>query len=484
MGIAEIINFAKPITDSWLVDIVLWLVTICGSVWLGVILFTLLLKLVTLPFDFVSRAKMRKNSLLMEEMRPELEKLQKQYANNKQLYNQKMMALYKRNGYSMWGACLPTIFTLVIFIIAINAFTNYSNFQNRQYFYEMSLSYNSVVYDGFEADDDYIVQNADGSLTFDNKKLFNDEDGVITSNDVTINVTKGVNAQDKKVMRVDTNGYSQYEIIYTENTEDVTNPQFNQISYNIFTDRLESAFGDAWLTFKNASTETDVNKIASKFILDLQQTKSANTFRSVNEKFLWVKNIWVTDSPMKHPIETDWSTFKQTYGYVDVSYDKVTSADYANLIAKLDVEKTQPNGYFILVALTALSSLFVQLITSKSQKAQMELQTVDGQGAATNKLMMWLMPIMMAVFAFMYTAAFSIYIVLSSIFSVGTTFLINAIVNKKFKKRQVAATKQVVRGRVYTPPVKEEQPKEKKKKKKDEIPANDFLSGIAGKKKK
>ena len=119
MGIAEIINFTKPITDSWLVDIVLWLVTICGSVWLGVILFTLLLKLVTLPFDFISRAKMRKNSLLMEEMRPELEKLQKQYANNKQLYNQKMMALYKRNGYSMWGACLPTIFTLVIFIIAI-----------------------------------------------------------------------------------------------------------------------------------------------------------------------------------------------------------------------------------------------------------------------------------------------------------------------------------------------------------------------------
>lgn len=29
----------------------------------------------------------------MEEMRPELEKLQKQYANDKQLYQQKMMAL-------------------------------------------------------------------------------------------------------------------------------------------------------------------------------------------------------------------------------------------------------------------------------------------------------------------------------------------------------------------------------------------------------
>ena len=79
---------------------------------------------------------MRKNSLKMEEMRPELEKLQKQYANDKQLYNQKMMALYKKNGYSMMGSCLPTIITLVIFIVAINGFTAYSQYQNRVYFYE------------------------------------------------------------------------------------------------------------------------------------------------------------------------------------------------------------------------------------------------------------------------------------------------------------------------------------------------------------
>ena len=38
--------------------------------------------------------------IIMEEMRPELEKLQKQYANNKELYSQKMMALYKKEGYS------------------------------------------------------------------------------------------------------------------------------------------------------------------------------------------------------------------------------------------------------------------------------------------------------------------------------------------------------------------------------------------------
>ena len=84
-----IINFTKPETGNFLVDIILWLVQISSSVAVGIVLFTLILKLITFPFDYVSRASMRKNSVKMEEMRPELEKLQKQYADNKDLYNQK-----------------------------------------------------------------------------------------------------------------------------------------------------------------------------------------------------------------------------------------------------------------------------------------------------------------------------------------------------------------------------------------------------------
>ena len=115
----NVINFSQPITGSFLVDLILGLVTATGSVAIGTILFTVILKVITLPFDIISRRSMRKNSLLMEQMRPELERLQKQYANNKDLYNQKMMALYKKNGYSMWGSCLPTVLTLIIFITLI-----------------------------------------------------------------------------------------------------------------------------------------------------------------------------------------------------------------------------------------------------------------------------------------------------------------------------------------------------------------------------
>ena len=429
---------------------------------------------------------MRKNSILMEEMRPELEKLQKQYANNKQLYNQKMMALYKKNGYSMWGACLPTIITLVIFIIAISAFTNYSNYQNRKYFYEMSLSYNSVVYDGFEADGTYIIENEDGSLTFKDKELY----AVVSSDSIDFDTPTQVQNKEiwvskHKNTKGELSSYSVYTkdgyVEYFKNTKDGTN--FSQPQYKIIEENLSKNFA-SYASFKNANAGKTADVIAQNFIKELQEQASANTFRQQDKKFLWVKNIWVTDSPTKNPIETDWDTFKKTYEYEDGIFDPVTASEYASLIAKLDVEKTQPNGYLILVALTILTSVLTQWITSKSQKAQMELQTVDGQGAKTNKMMMWMMPIMMAIFAFIYTAAFSLYIVLSSVLSVLTTLLINFIVEKKYKKQVEAlnARKDVVRGRVYTPPKQEEKPKETKKKK-EEIPKNDFLSGLADRKK-
>ena len=496
---AEIIYFVKPETGKWLVDVILWLVSVSGSVWLGVILFTLALKLITLPFDFFSRASMRKNSIKMEEMRPELEKLQKQYANDKALYNQKMMALYKKNGYSMWGSCLPTILTLVIFIVAINAFTSYSNYQNRQYFYEMSQSFNSVVYDAFDEDGTYITKNAEGELVLKDKELFEkaqNGESVISTTDAQGNafdiiVSLDADGSDQNdapdgITVTTTNSYMLYHRLYDGTA-------FRQIDYSIKIDKLQDSglevankSFDEYKTTALASDNTlTEQKIAEKFILEIQQTKSAETFRNVNASFLWVKNIWVTDSPTKHPIETNWDSFKQSYGYEDgTGFKKVDANDYANLIAKLDKEKTQPNGYFILVALTVITTLLSQIVMSKSQKAQMELQTVDGQGAQTNKIMMWMMPIMMAIFSFMYTAAFALYIVLSSVFSLLTTFLINYVVGKRYKKEmaEVQEKNKVIRGRVYTPPKEEPKQKQTRKEKKNAIPDNDFLSGKADRK--
>lgn len=472
----SIIDFSAPAIGNIFAKLILWLVTITSSVAAGVILFTLFLKLITLPFDFISRFSMRKNSLKMEQMRPELEKLQQQYANDKNLYNQKMMALYKKNGYSMFGACLPTIITLVIFIIAINGFTNYSQYQNKKYFYDMSVAYNNVLYAGLEIDGEYIYVNDDNAITIDEDKILTADAASLAEKNIILNKT----ATEFTVQTA--NGYVEYKRDLNENGKAVGEKKFTVLNLTSainekYNNGLKNADGDDYAAAKIKNSELT----AEDFLSSVGSYMAAETFRNNGSRFLWVKNIWVTDSPMKHPVESSWDAFKKTHAYNDNDIES-EKGGYTKLIAGLSDEVAAPNGYFILVALTALSSLLMQFVMGKSQKAQMELQTVDGQGAQTQKIMMWMMPIMMAVFAFMYTAAFSIYIILSSIISLLTTLLINLIADKKFKKTEAAAETDVVRGRVYIPPKKEEKP-EKPAKKKDKTLEDGFLSGLADKKK-
>jgi membrane protein insertase Oxa1/YidC/SpoIIIJ len=98
-------------------------------------------------------------------------------------------------------------------------------------------------------------------------------------------------------------------------------------------------------------------------------------------------------------------------------------------------------------------------------------------------MMTWMMPIMMAIFSFMYTSAFSIYIIINTGLSILTTIIINKLVERKFSKEN--PVKQVVRGRVY---VQNEQTEAKTKKDKKEVKkeekidknsGKDFLTGLA-----
>ena len=104
-------------------------------------------------------------------MRPQLEKLQKQYQNDQQTYNMKMMELYKKNGYSMFGACLPSIITLVFFIIVLNAFNAYSIHQNVTYLYNMNTAFNSVVDDGLLDVEGYI-RHENGKVIIDDAAIY------------------------------------------------------------------------------------------------------------------------------------------------------------------------------------------------------------------------------------------------------------------------------------------------------------------------
>lgn len=471
----NIINFYLPELTG-LAKTIGWFITLSSSIAVGVILFTLILKLITFPFDLYSRISTRKNSLKMEKMRPELEKLQTQYANDKAMYSQKMMSLYKQNGYSMWGACLPSIVTLVIFIVAISAFSNFSAYQNKKYFKDMSIAYNQVIFQEFsQASNEYITIDGE-SFTVNNQKIVENlgevNQEVAVSDQPNLLVTKLETANSFSIRVLDK--AIRCEITY--------GADYATLSRHFYV--IEENLGEDYQAKKQENPELT----ALDYFKDKCREASAQSFRTNKSGFLWVKNIFIPDSPLKKTVYSEWKDFVNEYQYKENNSGAITlpmtAESYKELIYNLQEEQSQANGYFILVGLTILTSLAQQLIVSKSQKAQAELQTVDGKGAEQQKFMNILMPVMMGVFAFMYTAAFSIYIILSSVIGVITTLGINFFVDRKFKMEEKAENSKKIRGRVYQPTTKEVKEPEKKAKKQPKIEEHDFLSGLADKKKK
>jgi membrane protein insertase Oxa1/YidC/SpoIIIJ len=80
----------------------------------------------------------------------------------------------------------------------------------------------------------------------------------------------------------------------------------------------------------------------------------------------------------------------------------------------------------------------------RSQKAQRELQSADQSSQSMQKMMMFLMPVIFCVFAFIYSGAFSLYLITSSLFSLLSTLVVNKVIDERFKKKAEKEQKAVV----------------------------------------
>lgn len=544
---------------AWLLQIIESLINAVVDVGLGIIIFTLILKLITLPLDIFSRASMKKNALKMEMMRDDLEKLQKQYANNKQLYQQKMMALYKKNGYSALMPCLPTIVSLVFFIIVIGAFSSYSRKADFEVFRKMQTAYDQTIvreadngdyfvavnkgseenpeweyyvnvdnavkisslvsyfdltgidytevnakanvnnyvlkanYDstnGYDADfitelrkisgkefNIYFVSEGEGKdtvytgkLNFAHQKiqseLINFAVNDFVKNKLRIDDPENENERNS-LLTADENGkqaliYNEKEDVYTifdinifkeknvKVRDYIENEQFSPLLY-LSLEYPDPADGEEAgsvkkLEIANKVFGSDVvNFIAESYATEniykpaRQAAKeSYKKNRSSSVVFPWVKNLWVVDSPFK-PAIPSYAELKTT---LKISDQQLSQKKYDELTADLKEYKQtgfgKGNGLFILVALSIITMLLSTVIMNKTQKTQMELSSVDGangQAATQQKIMTWIMPIMFGVFAFIYSAGFSIYMVTSSILSTLFTLVINFCVEKAFKNK-------------------------------------------------
>lgn len=403
---------------NWIGVVIQWIIGIAGNVGLGIVLFTLVLKLITLPLDIYSKSSMRKNSLKMEKMRPQLEKLQKQYQNDQQAYNAKMMEMYKKNGYSFLGACLPMIVTLVIFIVVLNAFSSYSRYTNLDIYREMARAYNAgmVQYgpENYKTNENgergegvvtyTCTQNKDGKFDCVRTEFFDDETGLFSVTATQMIVTDAEQSAEQ-MAALDWSG-AQSSAVYSVKTEKVLSSTDEKIVAAVAAAREEDG------------QQSDEN-LAANAIRTIGRQAAADRYHENNASFLWVKNIWYPDTSYKHPVTKE-SEISENY--------------YTELTHYLSAEQSQANGYYILIVISIGTMFLSQFIISKSQKAQNELQTADGRGQKTQKVMLIVMPIIFGIFSFFYSAAFSIYMIVSNLFSILSTLSINFFIDRKFAK--------------------------------------------------
>lgn len=85
---------------------------------LAVTLLTILIRLCLLPFNIKSARSTQK----MQEVQPEIKKLQEKYKNDPQKQNMELMRIYKENNISMTGGCLPALLPLPILMALYGVF--------------------------------------------------------------------------------------------------------------------------------------------------------------------------------------------------------------------------------------------------------------------------------------------------------------------------------------------------------------------------
>ncbi|MBQ4048743.1 MAG: YidC/Oxa1 family membrane protein insertase [Clostridia bacterium] len=100
------------VTDVFAMIMKLIMEVISNNFGIAIILFTVITKILLFPLQL----KSKKGMIDQQRIAPQLAALEKKYRNNKQKYSEEVQKLYKKEGVSMMGGCLPTLLMLVVIL--------------------------------------------------------------------------------------------------------------------------------------------------------------------------------------------------------------------------------------------------------------------------------------------------------------------------------------------------------------------------------
>ena len=111
--------------NSLLLTLIKALHTIINNYALTIIVFTILIKLVVMPLNL----KSRRSTMRMASVQPKMQVLQEKYKDDQEKLNQKLQELYRKEGVSPMGGCLPMIISMFILFAMFYALRTFANEQ-------------------------------------------------------------------------------------------------------------------------------------------------------------------------------------------------------------------------------------------------------------------------------------------------------------------------------------------------------------------
>ncbi len=335
-----------------------WMNSGIGNFGWTVVVFSIMLRLLILPLDIWQKLIMRKQKAKMDAIRPQLEKLQKQYANRPDILRQKQYELQK-GSMNIFTSCLPMIFTLVIFGLVFQGFREYI------------VNYNQTI-----------VSNL-----------------------------------------------------------------YNDVYLQFFKDNAEAISQKCNIQFMNG------NDFIEGFVPSYDYIRQAGLIEKLNEtlvtgykpeNWLWVKNVFMSDTWAN--VIPSFSNFTSTgFGGIGATLPEMAGVSYDQIMTPIinNYNKTnfwnmsRWNGYFILPILSIATSFLSTTLQQKMQPVQMTGdEAQQKQQRIMNKTMTYLMPVVLGIFAIMYSAAFAIYYFVSNFMTMITSISFNLIIKNLDKKKQ------------------------------------------------
>lgn len=182
-------------------------------------------------------------------------------------------------------------------------------------------------------------------------------------------------------------------------------------------------------------------KNAQHAVYNVYYSEDQVTIRS----FLWIKNIFVSDNWAQ--AVPDFATVTGQKGMATSKLTGITIDEYNDVMADVLGTGGKWNGLLILPILSiALSFLSTKLLSGSQAQPPAPPQDAQGEGAEkaqsqqqTMKMMQYVMPIMMGVFALFYSGAFALYMFTSSLCAILFQLTFNLIAKLVDKSRERAS---------------------------------------------